>query len=142
MALQYGTTLRNNQLDQVESTTGVSAKLRLYSGSPPANCAAATTGTMLLNIDLPSDWMSAATGGAKAKLGTWQGTGDAGAGAGTNAGYFRLWNSTATTPSTDCHMQGTVTVGGGGGDLTIDNTNIASAQVVTVSTFTITAGNP
>jgi hypothetical protein len=138
MALQYSTTLRNNQLDQIESTVGATAHLRLYSGSPPADCATAPTGTMLLDITLPADWMNAASGGTKTKLGTWQGTGDAGAGTGTNAGYFRLWDSGIT----NCAMQGTVTVTGGGGDLTIDNTNIAAAQVVTVSTFTVTAGNP
>jgi hypothetical protein len=39
-------------------------------------------------------------------------------------------------------MQGTVTASGGGGDLTVDNTSIAPAQIVTVTAFQITAGNP
>ena len=91
MALQYSVTLRNNQLDQTESTAGVSAVLRLYSGSVPATTATATSGTMLLSITLPSDWMAAAASGSKAKTGTWSGTGDAGAGTGTAAGYWRLW---------------------------------------------------
>jgi hypothetical protein len=38
-------------------------------------------------------------------------------------------------------MQGTVTATGGGGDLTLDNTSIASAQSISINTFTITAGN-
>lgn len=137
MAIQYSTTLRNNQLDQIESTTGVSARLRLYSGAPPANCAAAPTGTMLLDITLPSDWLNAASGGTKTIIGPWTGTGDAGAGAGTVAGHFRLWDSTVTT----AHAQGTVTVTGGGGDLTLDNPSIASAQSVSIVIFTITAAN-
>lgn len=137
MAIQFSTTLRNNQLDQIEVTTGTSAKLRLYSGSPPANCAAAATGTMLLEVTLPSDWMNDAANGIKTKNGTWTGTGDAGAGTGTNAGYFRVWDSGVT----NCHLQGTVTITGGGGDMTLDNTNIAQNQTVTVNTFTLNAGN-
>lgn len=137
MAIQYSVTLRNNQLDQIESTTGVSARLRLYSGSVPANCAAAPTGTLLVDMTLPSDWMSAASAGSKARLGTWSGVGTAGAGSGTVAGYFRITDSAGTTT----HMQGTVTITGGGGDMTLDNPNIATNQAVTVNTFTVTAGN-
>lgn len=137
MALQYSTTLRNNQLAQVEATIGASAKLRVYSGAAPADCAAAATGTMLLEITLPADWMDAPAAGAVSKLGTWSGTGDVGAGTGTAAGYFRIWDSGVTV----CSIQGTVTVTGGGGNMTLDNTSIASAQAVSVSSFTVTAGN-
>jgi hypothetical protein len=137
MALQYSVTLRNNQLDQTESTVGTSAVLRLYSGSVPATTATAVSGTMLASFSLPSDWMAAASSGTKVKSGTWSTTGDAGASTGTAAGYWRIWDSTVTT----CHLQGTVTVTGGGGDLTLDNTSIASGQAVAISTFTLTAGN-
>lgn len=137
MAIQYSTTLRDKQLDQIESTTGASARLRLYSGPAPANCAAAPTGTLLVDMALPSDWMAAASNGSKTKNGTWTGTGTAGAGSGTSAGYFRIVDSAGTT----CHVQGTVTITGGGGDMTLDNPNIAQNQTVTVNTFTITAGN-
>jgi hypothetical protein len=137
MALQYSVTLRNNQLDSIETTTGVTARLRLYSGAPPANCATAASGTLLVDMTLPSDWMAAASAGSKAKLGTWTATGAAGAGSGTSAGYFRIWDSAVT----NCHLQGTVTITGGGGDMTLDNPNIATGQSVTINTFTITAGN-
>jgi hypothetical protein len=82
--------------------------------------------------------MNAASGGTKTKLGTWTGAGEPGAGTGTNAGYFRMWDSAIT----HCEIQGTITVTGGGGDLTIDNVNIASGQSVSTATFTVTAGNP
>lgn len=137
MALQYSTTLRNNQLDQIESTTGASAKLQLRTGAPPANCAAADSGTLLCEMALPADWMAAAASGAVAKAGTWTGTGAVGAGTGTNAGHFRIKDSTGAT----CHVQGTVTGTGLGGDMTLDNVNIAQNQVVTVVTFNVTAGN-
>jgi hypothetical protein len=137
MALQYSTTLRNNQLDQAEATTGASAKLQLRSGAAPANCGAADAGTLLCEITLPSDWMNAASAGSKTKLGTWTGTGAAGAGSGTNAGHFRIKDNAGTT----CHIQGTVTITGGGGDMTVTNPSIAVGQTVTVDTFTLNAGN-
>ena len=134
MALQYSVTVRNAQLDAVETTVGTAPLLRIYSGSAPANCAAAASGTLLAEATLPSDWMAAANSGSKALSGTWQ---DASANATGTAGHWRLYDSGGTT----CHAQGTVTATGGGGDLTLDNTSIASAQSVTITSFTITAGN-
>jgi hypothetical protein len=128
MAFQYSVTIRNNKLDQVESTTGVSAVLKIFSGAEPANCAATDPSGPLVTMTLPSDWMNAASTGSKTKLGTWSGTAS---GTGT-AASFRIYESTATT----CHIQGNI-----GTDMTLDNTSIASGQVVTVNTFTITAGN-
>ena len=134
MALQYSTAVRNAQLDQVEVVIGTSAILRIRSGAPPADCAAADSGTVLATLNLPSDWMAAAAAGSKAKSGTWQ---DAAADAAGTAGHFRVYDSGGST----CHAQGTVTITGGGGDMTLDNTNIAVGQVVTVNSFTLNAGN-
>lgn len=131
MALQYSVAVNNARLDAVETATGASAKLRIYTGAPPANCAAAASGTLLVDIALPADWMSAASGGSKAKLGTWS----AAASAAGVAGYFRITDTAGTT----AHVQGTC--GQGTGDLSLDNTNIASAQVVTVNSFSLTAAN-
>lgn len=137
MSLQYSTTLRNNQLDEIETTIGTAPILEIRTGSPPANCAAADSGTLLCSITLPSDWMAAAASGSKAKSGTWSGTGAVGGGTGTAAGHFRIKDSGGTT----CHMQGTVTASGGGGDLTLDNNSIAQSQSVVVNSFTISRGN-
>jgi len=134
MALQYSVTVRNAQLDAVETTVGTAPLLRIYSGSAPANCAAAASGTLLAEATLPSDWMAAANSGSKALSGTWQ---DASANATGTAGHWRLYDSGGTT----CHAQGTVTATDGGGDMTLDNTSIASGQSVTITSFTITAGN-
>ena len=133
MAIQYSVSLRNNQLDQVESTIGTSAKLQLRTGGVPANCAAANTGSLLIEIACPSDYMAAASAGAKALAGSWSG---AATGAGT-AAHFRMFDSTSTT----CGVQGTVTATGGGGDMTLDNVSIAVGQVVTITSFGLTAGN-
>ncbi len=135
MALQYSETVRNAQLDAFETAIGTAAVLKIYdlTAGAPANCAASITGTVLVSITLPSDWMAGASSGSKAKTGTWQGTAS---GTGT-ADFWRLFASDGTT----CHAQGTATVTGGGGDLTLDNASIASSQVVTVSSFSIAAGN-
>jgi hypothetical protein len=133
MTIQYGTTLRNNQLDQLESTVGTSPKLQLRSGAQPATCATADSGTLLAELTLPSDWMAAAASGSKAKSGTWSGTGSAGG----TIGHFRIKDSAGTT----CHVQGSVTATGGGGDMTVDNTSIANGQAITVNSFTMSAGN-
>ena len=138
MAVQFNVTTRNARLDTVESTNGTSCSLEIRSGSVPATCATAGTGTILATINLPTDWMAAASSGAKAMSGTWQDTSADNTG---TAAHFRLYNSQATKDNTTCFMQGTVTVTGGGGDMTVDNTSFASGQSFTITTFTLTDGN-
>ena|SRR3990167_1074926 len=132
MAVQLSVAVRNGRLDQVESVTGTSAILRIRTGAAPADCAAADTGTVLVTITCPADYMNAASGGTKTKLGTWQ---DTSADATGTAAHFRLYDSAGTT----AHLQGTV--GQGSGDLSLDNTSIVSGQTVTINTFTLTDGN-
>jgi hypothetical protein len=132
MAVQVSDAVANALLDQFESTVGTSAVLKIFTGSPPANCAAANSGTELASLTLPSDWLAAAASRSKAKSGTWSGTAS---GTGT-AGHFRLYASNGTT----CHLQGTVTATGGGGDMTVSNTSFASGQPFTVNTFTLNFG--
>lgn len=131
MALQYSTLVNNARLDAVESTTGATALLKIYTGAPPANCAAAASGTLLATLTLPADWMAAASGGVKAKAGVWSGTGGA---AGT-AGYCRITDNAGTTT----HVQGTAGIGTG--DFQFDNTSIQIAQSILVNTFQLTAAN-
>lgn len=131
MAFQFSTGARNAALDALETHVSTAPTLEIRSGSAPANCAAAASGTVLATLVLPSDWLAAASGGAKALSGTWQ---DASADAAGTAAHFRI-NQGAT-----CHIQGTVTATGGGGDMTLDNVVLAAAQQVTVTAFTINAG--
>lgn len=135
MAFQYSTAVRNATLDPIETIIGTSPRLYLYTGSAPANCAAAATGTLLnsLTYSLPSDWLAAASSGTKSISGSpWA---IAGSVAGT-AGYFRILDSTGTTVG----IQGTVTATGGGGDMTLDSVSIGVNQVCTITAFTLTAG--
>lgn len=137
MTIQHSVAVANGRLDSIETIIGTSPKLRLYSGAPPANCAAARTGTLLVEMSLPSDWLAAGSGGSKVKAGTWSGTGTAGAAGGTNAGHYAIMDNAGTT----CHQQGTVTIAAGGGDMVLDNVSISTGQVVTVSTYSLTDGN-
>lgn len=134
MAVQLSTGVRNARLDAIESTIGTSAILQIRSGAAPANCAAASTGTVLATVNLPADWLAAASSGSKAKAGTWE---DASADATGTAAHFRVFDSTGAT----CHIQGTVTGTGGGGDLIVDNTSFSAGQVFTISAFTLTDAN-
>jgi hypothetical protein len=134
MTLQLSVTVQNGRLDAIESVIGTSAILKIRTGSAPADCATADSGTVLATLNLPSDWMAAASGGVKGKSGTWQ---DASADADGTAGHFRIYDSGGST----CHIQGTVTATGGGGDMEVDNAVFATGQQFTVTQFDITDGN-
>ena len=134
MAIQLSTTVRNARLDAIETAIGASAIMKIRTGAQPATCATADAGTVLATLSLPSDWMAAASGGVKAKSGTWQ---DTSADATGTAAHYRIYATDGTT----CHIQGTVTITGGGGDMTVDNTSFATGQSFTINTFQYTDAN-
>ena len=134
MTVQLSTTVRNARQDAIETTIGTSAILKIRTGAQPANCAAADSGTVLATLNLPSDYLAAASGGTKAKSGTWE---DTSADATGTAAHWRLYASDGTT----CHMQGSVTATGGGGDLTVDSTSFVSGQPFTITAWSSTDGN-
>ncbi|BEP44025.1 hypothetical protein [Variovorax sp. V15] len=134
MTIQMGTSLRNARSAQIEITIGTTPKVQIRTGAQPANCAAADSGTLLAEFTLASDWSTQASG-----VLTFSSTpiGATASGTGT-AAHYRIKDSAGTT----CHMQGSVTATGGGGDMTVDNTSIASGQSVQITGWTITEGNP
>lgn len=134
MAIQLSTDVRNARLDEVEVEIGTAPILEIRSGAKPANCAAADAGTLLASMTLPSDWMALAAAGVKGLSGTWE---DASANAAGIAGHFRVKDSTGTT----CHIQGDVSESGGGGDMILQNTDIALGQPITITQFDLTDGN-
>ena len=131
MATQFSVATRNAAADAIETAIGTAPTLEIRTGAPPADCAAADSGTLLASMVLPTDWLSAASGGAKTLLGTWQ---DASANAAGTAGHFRIKQGAT------CHIQGTVTATLGGGDITVDNPIIAVPQQVTITGFTLSMG--
>ncbi len=137
MSLQFSVAVRNARLDAIEVAVGATAKLQMWTGTVPASCATAPSGTKLLETTLGADW-AAAAGATVAGRKDFSNTPLAGVGiAGGTAGYFRLVDNAGT----NCHLQGTISATGGGGDMTIDNVIIANAQAVNVTSFQITDGN-
>lgn len=129
MTVQIADSIANAMLDAWETAIGASPILRLRSGAPPANVAAASTGTVLATMTLPADWMAAAAARSKSKSGTWQ---DLSADAAGTVGHYEIVKSDAVTRQ----EQGTVTATGGGGDMTIDNVVVAAGQQIDVTSFT------
>jgi hypothetical protein len=131
MAVQYSVDVRNAMLDAIETATGATAKLMMYDGAMPANCAAAAAGTLLLTMTLPADWMANAAAGVKALSGTWTTTCSV---SGT-ATYYRIYDNSETV----CHEQGTV--GTAATDIVLDNNVMVATQTVNIISKSITAGN-
>ena len=136
MAFQFSAAVRNAAADAIETSIGTAPTLEIRTGAAPANCAAADTGTVLSSMTLPSDWLGAASSGAKTILGTWQ---DTSADASGTAGHFRI-KAGAT-----CHVQGSVSqraADGGTGDMQLDQATaaIVAGQQITVTAFTLTMG--
>ena len=127
MTYQYGVTLRNNQVAQIQATIGASGALKIFSGAEPANCAAADPTGLLATITLPSTFLTS-SGGATTIAGTWS----VAASATGTAASFRMYDGSSV-----CHVQGNTTT-----DLVLNNTSITSGQTVSVTSFTVTAGNP
>jgi hypothetical protein len=129
MANTLKTTTANSVLDNLYDTLfGASPvlEIRTGAGAGPDNAAA---GTLLDSITAPATAFAAAASKSKSKSGTWS----AAATAAGNAGHYRLKNTGDTV-----REEGTVTATGGGGDMTLDNINIAVSQVVTVTSYTRT----
>ena len=131
MAIQLGITERNARADVLESTIGASPILEIRTGAQPANCAAADSGTLLSSVTLPADWLTASASGVKTLQGVWQ---DSAVDAGGTAGHFRIYNAGRVR----CCMQGSVTLTGGGGDMTMNSITFALNQFFTVTTGTWT----
>lgn len=133
MAIQLGVTERNARADALETSIGASPILEIRTGAQPANCAAADSGTLLSSVTLPADWLTTASGGSKLVQGTWQDSSVDGAG---TAGHFRIYNAARTR----CCMQGSVTITGGGGDMTMNSITFALGQFFTVTGGGFTEG--
>lgn len=96
---------------------------------------AADTGTVLFSVTCPADAFAAAAAKAVAKAGTWQ---DTAADAAGTAAHFRLREPGDANGASTTARRITGTIGQGSGDLSLDNTNIAVGQQVTINAFGIT----
>ena len=100
--------------------------LKIFSGAQPGNVAASDPAGLLCEITLPANSMTS-SGGSTTIAGTWQANA-------TAAGTAASWR--AYDGAGNCHVQGNVTT-----DLVLNNTNIASGQAISVTSFSISAAN-
>jgi hypothetical protein len=131
-ALAYSTTVRHNRLHQVRDAIDGGAGaglLRIYDGSRPATCGTATT--LLAELTFSDPCAGTASAGVLTMSAI---TADASANATGTATWFRCVDSTGT-----CCVDGNV--GTSGSDLNLNSTSINSGVQVSVTSFTITAGN-
>jgi hypothetical protein len=129
MTIQLSTTARNAMGDAITTAIGASGLMKIYSGTPPANVAAALSGnTLLSTLTLNATFAPAASGGVVTANSI---TSDTNAAAGGTASFFR-----ATTSGGTVVAQGTV--GTSGTDAIIASTTIVAAQTVSCSALTLT----
>lgn len=125
MALRLSTATVNAKCDAaVDRLDGgpAAGTVKVYSGSQPASANDAATGTLLATFTLADPAFSAASSGVATLLGTPRTT--TGASAGT-AGWFRAADSTGATV-----FDGSITVTGGGGQLTLNTTTVSVGVAV------------
>lgn len=131
MALGYNVTLRNNRLDEITARAGASALLRIYDGSRPATGGTATT--LLAELTCNATFAAAASSGVLTLNAI---TADPSANATGTATWFRIVQSDGTTHAVD----GSVSTSGS--DLNLNTTSIVAGANVSITSATITAGNP
>ena len=131
MAIQYSTTHRTNAMAQLNTDIGINAVIKIFSGTQPANCGTADSGT--LGVTFAGN--ATAFGSASAGVLTASAVASANASAAITAGYFRIYPAAATT--TNAVVQGTC--GTSGTDMILTNTNIANGQACNFTSLTVTA---
>jgi hypothetical protein len=101
MGIQYSTTHRNNNMADITTQLSTTPYLLIYTGSAPANCATAASGTLLASLPCSNPFAPAPSGGVL----TASAITTANAAATGTAGYWRLCTSSA---GTTCVAQGTI----------------------------------
>lgn len=131
MATQYSLTQRTAQMSSLNTGIGINAVIKIFSGTVPANCGTADTGTLLVTFAGNATAFGTVTGQVLTASAVANATGAA---TGT-AGYYRIYPAAATT--TNAITQGTC--GTTGTDMILTNTSIATGQTCVFSSLTVTA---
>lgn len=129
MTIQFAQTTGHAMLDAIETDIGASPNLYLRSGAQPSTCAGADTGTLIASIAMGADTFANAASWAKAIAAT---ISDLSADNAGTLGHWRIKTSGGTVK-----LQGSITATGGGGDMTVDNTNVTAGQQIDVTSFAI-----
>jgi hypothetical protein len=131
MTIALSSTHRNARAQLLETRVGAGGKLNFYTGAMPGADAAAS-GTLIASIPLPTNFLTDPVNGVSNLVAS---VSDTAADATGTPGYFRFETSAGVN-----ELQGTVTVTGGGGDITLDDVTVDAGQAVTITAFTYSAG--
>lgn len=116
------------------------AIINIYSGSLPADCEAAETGTLLATVVMNATPFGAAADqipGARISVNAV--TADTSAATGGTASHFRAYSSNSGTDASklNCHIQGSAGEAADSTDMTLDVKLIVLGTSVTVTAWTI-----
>lgn len=120
------TALRNSIVQHIGGLFN-NGTLEVRTGSQPSSANDAATGTLLVTITIPSPAFGAPSGGSVSKSGTWSGIAVA---TGT-AGWARMKSSG------DTHVRD-FSVAESSADLIINDADVVTGAVITVTTLTLT----
>jgi hypothetical protein len=132
VTIQLGVALRTARASANETTIGPLPTVEIRTGPQPSTNEVADSGTLLATFALASDWATQDAGVLTFSNIPVNTTSVAGG----TASHYRLKGAGGT-----CHMQGSVTITGGGGDMTIDNAVISPNQTIQITGWTIAEGN-
>ena len=128
MAIQYSVNHRTNSMTQLATDVGTNCVIKVFTGTVPANCGTADTGTLLVTFAGNATQFGTASSGVL----TVSAIANATASATGTAGYVRIYPSSAT--STNAVIQGSATT-----DFAFTSTSITSGQTVAFTSMTVTA---
>ena len=130
MAIQYSVTHQTNNVADISTLASTGAYLLIYTGSAPANCGTAASGTLLASLPMSNPIGTSSAGVLTMSAITSANTGNSG-----TAGYWRICTSAA---GTTVIAQGTV--GTSGADLNFAGGIVWTAgETIGITSFTITA---
>ncbi len=130
--VQYDTTHRSNSMSDLVTALGSTGYVQLWTGSLPANCASAPTGTMVGALAMSSTAGTVSSGEL-----TFNPISSGSAIASGSMGYYRLCT---TSGAVSAVSQGDVGVNGSGAALTFSGSvAVATGQPLSISAWTITA---
>lgn len=120
-------------LDAITLLLDSGGYIEFRTGSPPATCETADSGTLIATLNLSTDSFPAASDGTnKATASANTITSDTNADATGTIGHFRAKTSGAAVV-----IQGDVTVTSGGGDIELSTVSVDAGDTVALSTWTL-----
>ena len=116
------------------------AIINIYTGTPPADCEAAATGTLLGTCVMNTTPFGAATNlNPNAQIDENAISDDTSADTTGTAGYFRVYSTSGGTDATktNCHIQGTAGEAADSADMTLDDKNIVVGGTISITDYKI-----